>query len=56
LKKIVYIIDHLCPPCEFVPGAVEISRVLGDSCAKEKPLVSSFEKGKTKVSGGNKRP
>jgi len=46
----------LCPLCEFVPGAVEISGVMGDSCTKEKPSVLSTEKGKTMASGGNKRP
>ncbi|KAJ8425399.1 hypothetical protein Cgig2_033079 [Carnegiea gigantea] len=41
---------------KFVPATVEISGVMGDSCAKEKPSLSSSEKGKTKVSGGNERP
>ena len=51
----ICIIDHLLSLCEFVPRAVEISGVMGDSCAKEKPSVLSFEIGKTNVSGGNKR-
>jgi len=56
LRETIYIIDHLYPLYEFVPGAVEILEVMGDSCTKEKPLVLSTEKGKTKVSRGNKRP
>ena len=56
LRETIYIIDHLPPLCESVPRAVEISGVLDDSCAKVKPLVSSSQKGKTKVSGGNKGP
>jgi len=56
LRETIYIIDHLCPLCEFLPGAVAISGVMGDSYTKKKPSVLSTEKGKTKVSGGNKRP
>ncbi|KAJ8438651.1 hypothetical protein Cgig2_016397 [Carnegiea gigantea] len=56
LRKTVYIIDHLRPLCELVPRAVEILGVTSNSYTKEKPLVSPSEKGKTKVSGGNKRP
>ena len=56
LREVVYIIDHLCPLCEFVPRAVESFGVTGNNCTKEKALVSSSKKGKTKVSGGKKRP
>jgi len=56
LRETVYIIDHLRPLCEFIPGAVKILVVMGDSCAKEKLSISSSEKEKTKVSGGNRRP
>ncbi|KAJ8436146.1 hypothetical protein Cgig2_033641 [Carnegiea gigantea] len=48
LREAVYIIDHLCSLCEFIPRAVKVSGVTGNSCTKEKPLVSSSEKGKTK--------
>jgi len=44
------------PLCEFVPGAVEISGVTGDNCTREEPSISSSEKGKTKISSGNRRP
>ncbi|KAJ8422775.1 hypothetical protein Cgig2_014323 [Carnegiea gigantea] len=37
--------------CHCVIGAVEISGVTGNSCTKEKPSISSSEKGKSKVSG-----
>jgi len=56
LRETVYIIDHVHHLCKFVPRAVEILGIMGDSCVKEKPSVSSSEKGKAKVSGGNKRP
>jgi len=56
LREVVYIIDHLRPLCEFVPGAIEILGVTGNSCTKEKPSVSPSGKGKTKVFEGNKRP
>ncbi|KAJ8424440.1 hypothetical protein Cgig2_003898 [Carnegiea gigantea] len=49
LRETVYIINHLRPLGEFIPGAVEILEVMSDSCTNEKPLVSSSEKGKTKV-------
>jgi len=55
LRKTVYIIGHLCHRCEFVPGAVKILGVMGESCTKKKPSVSSSKKGRNKVSGGNKR-
>jgi len=56
LRETVYIIDHLRPLCEFVPEAVEVSGVMGNNCTKDKPSVSSSEKGKAKVFGSNKRP
>jgi len=56
LRETVYIIDHLRPLCEFVVGVVEILGVMGDSCTKENPSVSSSEKTKTKVSEGIKMP
>jgi len=56
LREAVYIIGHLCPLCEFAPGAVEISGVTGDNCTKGGPSLSSSEKGKKKVSSGNRRP
>ena len=56
LREAIYIIDHLHLLWEFVPEVIKISRVMSDSCAKEKSLVSSSEKGKAKVSRGNKRP
>ncbi|KAJ8422583.1 hypothetical protein Cgig2_007492 [Carnegiea gigantea] len=55
LRETIYIIDHLRPLCEFLPGAIKISVVMYNSCTKEKPSVSSSEKGKTKVSRGNKK-
>ena len=54
LREAIYIIDHLHPLCEFVFGAIKISGVMVESYAKEKLSVSLFEKGKTKVFGGNK--
>jgi len=56
LRETIFIIDPRRPLCEFVPGTVKILGVIGDSYAKEKPSVSSSEKGKAKVSRGNKRP
>ena len=55
LRETIYIIDHLRPLCEFVPKAVEISVVMGNSYAKQKSSVSSSKKGKAKVYGGNKK-
>jgi len=56
LRETIFIVDYLCPLYEFVHGAVEISGVIGDSCMNKKPSISSSKKGKTKVSGGKKRP
>jgi len=56
LREAVYIIDHLRPLCEFVPGVIEISRDMSDNSAKGKSSVSSSRKGKAKVFGDNKRP
>jgi len=41
--------------CEFISEAAEISRVMSNSCAKERSIVSSSEKGKAKVFDGNKK-
>jgi len=56
LREAVYIIDHLPPLCEFVPGVIEISRDMSDNSTKEKSSVPSSEKGKAKIFGDNIRP
>ena len=56
LRETVNIIGHLRPLCEFGPGAIEISGVIGDNYTKEGCSLSSSEKGKKKVSNGNRRP
>ena len=56
LRETICIINHICPPFKFVRKVVEILGGMGNSCTKEKPSALSSEKGKTKVSRGNKRP
>ena len=53
-REAIYIIDHLCPLCELVVGALEISGAT--SIAKERSLVSSSERGKAKVSMSSEKP
>jgi len=55
LRETIYIIDHLLPLYQFIPGAVKVLGVMVDNFVKEKPSVLSSEKERTKVSGGNKR-
>ena len=54
LREAVYIIGHLRPLCEFVPGAVEISGVTGDNCTKGGPSLSSSEKEKRRFLAATK--
>ena len=56
LKETTCITNHLPLLCEFVLRAIEISGMMGENCAKKRPSILSSEKGKSKVSRGNKRP
>jgi len=46
LGQVVYIIDHLRPLYEFVPGVIEILRDMSDNSVKEKSSVPSSKKEK----------